>query len=306
MSWERPRLPRCIGDVLRSAAILIACLAFLGGPAAAKEPRGALAYANDARGSLDVYVLDAGATRPRLVAASRTDDFSPSWSPGGAWLAYRVNPQRGDEGDIWVVRADGTGRRNPTRSPGVADWSPAWSPDGRSIAYCSFAGGGGDVWVMRPNGSQRRNLTRDGSLNEYPSWAPDRRSIAFGSHRDGQFEIYRMARDGSRQVNPTLNPAKDQWAAWSPDGRRIAFMSDRDGNEDVFLMTATGLGVRNVTHTRALDQSHPAWLPDGRLTFTRHAETGPIELWVTRPSGSGARLLAIDAQPVFAYDWLGG
>jgi Tol biopolymer transport system component len=200
-----------------------ALLAAAGSAGAKADPPTALAYASDARGSLDVYVVAAGSNaRPRRRTASGRDEFSPAWSPDGRWIAYRVNPQRSDVGEIWVMRADGTRKRNLTRSRNVADWSPSWSPDGRLIAYFSTAGGGGDVWVMRTDGSGKRNVTRDGRLNEYPTWSPDGRRLAFNSHRDGQFEIYATGIDGSRQVNLTRNPAQDQWPAWLPDGTLIA------------------------------------------------------------------------------------
>jgi Tol biopolymer transport system component len=262
-----------------------------------------LAYAGDARGNLDVFVTSLGReAKPRRITSSPRDEFSPSWSPGGRLIAYRVNPPRGDEGDIWVMRADGTHKRNLTRSPLTADWSPSWSPDGELIAYFSMAGGGSDVWLMRADGTKKRNVTRNGLLNEYPTWSPTGRSFAFNSHRDGQFEIYRAGVDGSGQRNLTRNTAQDQWPAWSPDGGLIAFMSDRDGSEDVFVMRPDGSGVRNLTRT-ALEESHPAWLPGGRLSFTRHGETGPIELWALDVARGEAQRLATEAEPIFVFDW---
>ena len=68
-------------------------------------------------------------------------------------------------------------------------------------------------------------------------------------------------------------------------------------------VTPDGGGVRNLTRTPALTESHPTWAPDGRLTFTRHAESGPVELWVISPDGGGAERLATTAEPVFTYDW---
>src|SRR5918999_1616735 len=132
---------------------------------------------------------------------------------------------------------------------------------------------------MRGNGSGKRNVTRDGTLNEYPTWSPDGRRLAFGSHRDGPFEIYTIPARGGRARNLTRHRAHDKWPAWSPDGKWIAFVSHRYGSEDVFVRRPDGTGVRRITRTRQLEESHPAWLPDGRLTYTSHANTGPIELW---------------------------
>lgn len=280
---------------------LLAALACVAGADAKDEPLPALAYASDKGGSLDLYVLPAGAANARRLVASALDELSPSWAPDARHIAYRVNPRRSDLGDIWVVRADGRGRRNLTRTPRVAEWSPAWSPDGRVIAY--FSAIGEDVWIMRPDGRRRRNVTQSAGLDEYPSWSPDGRRIVFGSHRDGQFEIYATRLDGSRQMNLTRNQASDQWPAWSPDGRSVAFMSDREGSPDVFVMRADGSSPTNLTRTPDLEESHPAWLPDGRISFTRHAETGPIEMWAVDPDGRNGSRLSISAEPVFVYAW---
>ena len=283
------------------------CLVTVGGTKTgegrAENPPPVLAYAGDSAGNLDVYVTTLGRSNARRLTSSPRDEFTPSWSPDGRRIVYRVNPPRSDEGDVWVMRADGSRKRNLTRSPAVADWSPSWSPDGSRIAYFSTAGGGGDIWTMRADGSGKRNVTRNGALNEYPTWSPDGRSLAFNSHRDGQFEIYASASDGSDQRNLTRNGAKDQWPAWSPDGKYIAFMSVRDGNEDVFVMDAGGSAVRNLTRTRTLYESHPTWLPDGRLSYSRHGESGPIELWTVRADGSNSRRLRTSVQPVFAFGW---
>jgi Tol biopolymer transport system component len=284
----------------------LAAAAVVAVPAASAQPTDraapSLAYASDVAGSLDLSVARLGANAtPRRLAASPSDEFSPSWSPDGKRIAYRVNPPRSDVGDVWVMRANCTRKRNLTHSPRVADWSPAWSPDGRSIAYFSASAGGGDVWVMRVDGSGKRRVTRDGQLSEYPSWSPDGRRLVFNSHRDGQFEIYRF--DGRTSRNLTRHPARDQWPAWSPDGTLIAFMSERDGSEDVFVMRPGGGGVRNLTRTAGRDESHPSWMPDGRLSFTRHAETGPIELWAIEPDGSAAARLPTAAEPVFVFAW---
>jgi Tol biopolymer transport system component len=112
-----------------------------------------------------------------------------------------------------------------------------------------------------------------------------------------------MTSDGGKPRNLTRHPANDKWAAWSPDGTWIAFVSDRDGSDDIFVMRADGTSVRSITRTPSLEESHPAWSPTGELTFTRHAETGPISLWAVRADGRNPRRLKTVAEPVFVYDW---
>jgi Tol biopolymer transport system component len=280
-------------------ALVLAVVAAGSSDGAVEQAQPVLAYASDEAGSLDLFVTSVGGSPARRLTGSPLDEFSPTWSPDGRRIAYRVNPRRGDTGDIWIMRSDGTRKRNLTRTPRVADWSPAFSPDGTRIAYFSAM----DVWIMRSDGTKKRNVTRNGALNEYPTWSPDGKSLAFNSHRDGQFEVYRATAIGSRQRNLTRYPAHDKWPAWSPDGRHIAFASDREGNDDVFVMRADGSDVRNLTRTSNLEESHPAWMPDGSLSFTRHGVTGPIELWAVAADGTEPRRVDTSAEPVFVFAW---
>ena len=99
-------LVACGGGEPRSAATPAATATATTAPAVATGARpaprwpGPVAFAaEDAR--LDVFVRDRGRTR-RLTRGAR-DEFSPNWAPGGDAIAYRVNPPRGDEGDIWTM-----------------------------------------------------------------------------------------------------------------------------------------------------------------------------------------------------------
>jgi TolB protein len=65
------------------------------------------------------------------IAFNAVDDEDPSWSPDGRRIAFQrdFDPVRGQvDYDLFTMRADGTGERRLTRSPGVQDWQPAWSP----------------------------------------------------------------------------------------------------------------------------------------------------------------------------------
>ena len=68
-------------------------------------------------------------------------------------------------------------------------------------------------------------------------------------------------------------------------------------------MRPDGTALRNLTRTPTLEESHPTWMPDGRLSFTRHGETGPIELWAVDADGSDAIRLDTSAEPAFVFAW---
>jgi Tol biopolymer transport system component len=198
----------------------------------------------------DVWTIDADGTDLARLTHSPGPDFDPSWSPGGPKIAFRR--ERGGEPEIWVMNAEGTGRRRLT-----AGLSPAWSPDGSLIAFSGRAG----LSVIRPDGTGRRTLPHTEG-GEYPSWSPDGSRIAFNSNLTGDHVMYIAQADGSNVVD--LSHAGEGWQVhWSPDGRSVLFTSHRDYPDnytDVYVMRPDGSAVRRLTRQRAYT---PAWSPDG-------------------------------------------
>jgi Tol biopolymer transport system component len=234
----------------------------------------------------DVWSINASGTDLTRLTHSPGYEFDPSWSPDGTQIAYRFD--RGDESEIWVMNADGTGQRRLT-----AGLSPAWSPDGSFIAYSSpghdpnppLSG----ISIMNADGSgQHRVPYTDGG--EYPSWSPDEKRIAFNSNLTGDHVMYIVDVDGSNLVD--LSSVGEGWQVqWSPDGRSILFTSHRDhpdelGIADVYVMRPDGSAVRRLTYNRAYT---PAWSPDGS-----HIVLSAPGLFVMRANGTGIEKLPVD------------
>ena len=95
---------------------------------------------------------------------------SPDGSPDGSRIAFVIT------NDIWIMRADGSGRRrlvnHPTRSRTLR---LAWSPGGGRLAYVHYPEGFGpesQIRVVRRDGrgDHRIRLPRRVGSPEYAHW----------------------------------------------------------------------------------------------------------------------------------------
>jgi TolB protein len=77
----------------------------------------------------------------------------PDFSPSGRRIAFTSN--RDQQGEIYVMNADGSGQQRLTRRAGD-DWAPAFSPDGARIAFTQLPG---TIWTMNADGTGLRKLT---------------------------------------------------------------------------------------------------------------------------------------------------
>jgi Tol biopolymer transport system component len=119
--------------VLASALAILAALAMLStsGTAEAAFPgtNGKIAFQSSRHvASGEIYTITPGGTATRTTFSNGSAD--PAYSPDGSKIAFVSDTQ------IFVMNADGSGRRQVTISP-TAKTDPSWSADGTRIAYVS-------------------------------------------------------------------------------------------------------------------------------------------------------------------------
>ena len=218
-----------------------------------------------------LYKMDTGGKAERLTS-NNAREFQPAFSPDGQWIAYVTWDDNG--GDIWKLRADGSGSpAKLTRVPAFYR-DPVWSPDSKRIVALrqarqarltgtnSFAqsGMGMDViWVPADGGDATLIVPARGTGR--PHFTHDAERIYVYSNQglqsfrwDGTDRRTILKVEGkSRGPQPT--PASD--VRISPDGKHALAKL----NEQLFLIAMPVAGGE----TPAIDVNSPS-VPVKKLT----------------------------------------
>jgi hypothetical protein len=253
-----------------------------------------------------------------LSACGREPESTPSGTP--AVPSPPLDPAERPiafvrQGNLWVMKADGTGARALTDLKDAAVASPAWSPDRRQVAFSAsvdpdFQLTPRNLFVIGADGTGLRQVTpmiRAGRrLDDAPKGivrgrasriidgqrvpAPGLRVTAYGTHQASE-----TAADGSFQV---FLPAGGGWI-------RIAGMiDDRRWGASRFTAVSEGsttlLGEITVSPGGDSEPALPAWGGDGRSIgyLSRHSLInrlqfgGTVSLHLIREDGSGDQTIA--------------
>jgi len=239
------------------------------------------------------------------VSASGLSYFGARWSPDGSRIAFAVSSTGVTEGDggIYVMNADGSGRRQVTDAESLALYDrhllPIWTPDAAWIVFKDNElpefGGDPGIYFVRPDGSGLAKVpgtTRyDTAYDMHPALAEGCETLAPAARgpscytllttydpRDYTSEIWKlgtireMPGDGSSQRTLVPTPGIYGWPRYAPGGSQISyeFLGQGASNDGRMLQIATldlatpGAAPEVVVADSAgADAEHPVWSPDG-------------------------------------------
>jgi TolB protein len=251
------------------------------------DPASALAYSVGQAENHDIWLVRLDGAPAVKLTSGAAKEWDPALSPDGRWIAYRQDATPGqDDADIWLMAADGSGKRNLTNAPQGKNWSPNWMPDGRIAFTSSRDDGVPELWTMASDGTDVRKVA-DGWC-EYADPSPDGTQFVCSGPRleSSSYELWVVdaANGGRRQL--TVTRETDFGAAWSPDGAWIAYGRQFPERWSLRRIKPDGTGDEEI----ATEGVFPAWSPDGRLAWS-----GPGGINVARADGSGKTIIGYAA-----------
>lgn len=167
-----------------------------------------------------VWVMNAdGSQKMKLTGDLPATETAgaPAWSADGSRIAF-ITTWSGDPGwgsTLWIMNADGSGKRRLIAAGEAGDRDPTWSPDGSSIAFIRAYGDDTDITIVSVDSGELVRLSLPGQ-QEGPAWSPDGRHIAYWRHVgfEASAAIYTVRANGTNVRLHTLLPA---WAdAYDP------------------------------------------------------------------------------------------
>ncbi len=263
-----------------------------------------------------------GAVQINITRNRSLNEEDPAVSPSGLKVTYEYARE------VWVMNADGTGKRRVVANTGD-DASPSWSPDAKRIV---FSRNSADIWVVNADGTGQKRLTFTPDRQERdPAYSPDGTKIAYtvSPLSGGGTQVYVMSANGAGQRN--LTPEENvecpdggsydhnvvsQHASWSPNGRRIAFAGaggctaagSVTGGLNIWTMNADGSTKRQLTRDENTIDEQPAYSPDGtKIAFVSDRDSNaafPKEIYsMNADDGSGIRRLTANGATDEHPDW---
>jgi Tol biopolymer transport system component len=213
----------------------------------------------------DIWRLEVATGAIERLTADGPGNYQPSWSPGGDLIAYARFEGCYRCSDIWVMNADGSGKRKlaPTGR------RPVFSPDGTRVAISSAP-----VLAVDLTGA-----TAVPGSGAYVTWSPRGTYIAYTSNG---LWIENLETGVLRPVSKYLG----QKPAWSPDGKVIA--GGAGLSQSLALVRARDGSHFPRLRGSNIDGGVPSWSPQGLVVFTHEHGCG-IDL--AREDGTHIRRL---------------
>lgn len=248
-----------------------------------------------------------------LVGADRQVEKLAKEVANKGWVVYSGKTDKGDW-DLFVMRPDGSHRRNITNTPEFNEMGARVSPDGRKVLYRRIApgvkirhdgwGSLGEFVIANSDGTGAQVF---GGVGDYPwaFWSPDGKQLSCLT-KSG-IEIRDAA---TMKVVRTLDrKGIFQQLFWSPDGKWLVGTGNAFG--ETWTIVRMNIETGEAVPVAKFQNCTPAWFPDskrivnsyrpahqeevdgGKLSSTVGQKPGYgwTQIWMTDSDGGNRKLV---------------
>jgi len=247
-----------------------------GGTGVSWAPDGRIVYATRARGSSDIWIMNADGTGQNRLTVDDRDNFSPTVSPDGRYIVFAST--RTGVSCIWRMDIDGSNAKQLSFESDAR--TPEITPDGQWVVYNDAGSGKQTLWKVPLEGGKPVQLTDYFSRN--PSVSPDGKQIVF-VFLDEQATPKRMRIaiipfDGGPPARVFDLPARRR-ILWASDGRALTYVYTSKGVSNIWAQPLDGSPAKQLTNFTTDRIVAHAWSRDGkRLACARGDQNSDVVL----------------------------
>lgn len=192
-----------------------------------------LAFVSNLSGVPQVWTVSVAGGWPRLVTTLGDTVQQIEWSPAGDWLAVAAAPGGGMNGQVYLVRPDGTEAHRITPGGHEGNFLGPWLPNGSGLVIGSNRERPDaiDAYVYDLKSDSYRLLARNPGRGSIIAVSRDgRRGILHRLAHRGDSNLFLIDLDSSaeRLLTPHDGPGNFGPACFSADGRTIYLASDAE------------------------------------------------------------------------------
>src|SRR5208283_1904961 len=167
-----------------------------------------IVFTSTRNGDLDIYSMDADGKHVKQLTHELGYDGGPFYSKDRKWIVYRAYHPKTDAEiaeykellkqnlirpttlEIWLMKADGSGKRQLT-SLNAASFAPSFFPDGKRVIFATNVGSTGgmgnfELYTIKVDGSGLERITYSDGFDGFPMFSPDGKQLVWISHRNGK------------------------------------------------------------------------------------------------------------------------
>jgi dipeptidyl aminopeptidase/acylaminoacyl peptidase len=155
----------------------------------------------------DIFAVKVADGAIRRLTTTESVEYRPRWSPDGKTIAYQ-GTKRGltssettmEDTHIWLMNADGSGRREIGAAIDNRQGPPAWAPDGSAVYFTVQERGSNHLYRMTASGAAPEAVV--GEAGSVRSWSIGKgQALAYGFHSPSDLpQLYLRSGGSARQL----------------------------------------------------------------------------------------------------------